>query len=144
MDYDQLYDKLYRYCYFKLRHRELAEDITQEAFLRLLEHGQSSTAYLYTIARNLCIDAYRSPKMAQLEEQMPSGGEEEMLSSLSVKIALSRLEEDERELVLLRYVNELKIQQIAQMLGISRFALRRRLQQAMKKLKENLKEEDFL
>ena len=34
---EKQYDRIYRYCYFKLRKREAAEDITQETFLRFLE-----------------------------------------------------------------------------------------------------------
>ena len=36
IDLEEQYDKIYRYCYYKLHHREKAEDITQEAFLRFL------------------------------------------------------------------------------------------------------------
>ena len=58
MDLEELYDKVYRYCYMKLRHPQAAEDITQEAFLRFLRvyeerELKKKTAYLYTIARNL-------------------------------------------------------------------------------------------
>ena len=58
MDVGAQYDKLYRYCYFKLHNRDLAEDVTQEAFLRYFEsyrhlrEGQAVKC-LYTIARNL-------------------------------------------------------------------------------------------
>lgn len=63
MDMEEQYDKIYRYCYFRLRSRQTAEDITQETFLRYLEKYQGSTAgqalkCLYTIARNLCVDEY--------------------------------------------------------------------------------------
>ncbi len=37
MDLEEQYDKIYRYCYFKVRRRETAEDITQETFLRFFE-----------------------------------------------------------------------------------------------------------
>ena len=65
MDLEELYDKLYRYCYMKTNHPQTAEDLTQEAFLRFLRTRDVSeikkqTAYLYTIARNLCIDFYRT------------------------------------------------------------------------------------
>ena len=55
VDIEEQYEKIYRYCYFKLKNRESAEDITQEAFLRYLERyrfASSETAlkYLYTIA----------------------------------------------------------------------------------------------
>lgn len=57
------YEKIYRYCYFKLHNRELAEDITQEAFLRYLEKyrftsSETALKYLYTIAGHLCIDEF--------------------------------------------------------------------------------------
>ena len=42
MDIEEQYDKIYRYCYFKLSNQQLAEDITQETFLRFLE---SNTYY---------------------------------------------------------------------------------------------------
>ena len=52
------YEKIYRYCYFKLHNRELAEDITQETFLRYLEKyrftsSETALKYLYTIAGHL-------------------------------------------------------------------------------------------
>ena len=54
MDLEELYDKIYRYCYFRLRRRDLAEDVTQEAFLRFFESGCANVGkdlhYLYTIA----------------------------------------------------------------------------------------------
>ena len=58
---DGQYDKLYRYCYFKLHNIQAAEDITQEAFLRLIEisrykEKKNPLAFLYTVARNLCTD----------------------------------------------------------------------------------------
>ncbi|MDE6219965.1 MAG: RNA polymerase subunit sigma-24, partial [Lachnospiraceae bacterium] len=64
MDIEEQYDKIYQYCYFRLRSRQAAEDITQETFLRYLEKYQCTAAKkalncLYTIARNLCVDEYR-------------------------------------------------------------------------------------
>lgn len=38
-DMDEQYDKIYRYCYMKLKHRQAAEDVTQETFLRFLENN---------------------------------------------------------------------------------------------------------
>ena len=59
IDIDEQYDKVYRYCYFRVKNQHLAEDITQETFLRFLESDTyknqgKSLHYLYTIARNLC------------------------------------------------------------------------------------------
>lgn len=64
MELEELYDRIYRYCYFHIGRKELAEDLTQETFLRFFHrnpslHPEKQLAYLYTIAKNLCTDAYR-------------------------------------------------------------------------------------
>lgn len=149
MDLEEEYDKIYRYCYFKVRRRETAEDITQEAFLRFLESGCVNTGknlhYLYTIARNLCMDEFRRRKTEALDEEAAdSFSEDSMVENLSVRIALSQLEETDRELLLLRYVNEAPIAVIGRLYGISRFAVYRRVLQAVKNLKEKLGGDHFL
>ena len=147
------YDKIYRYCYFKLHNRELAEDITQETFLKYLERyrfSSSETAlkYLYTIAGHLCIDQYRRPAVLPLEEtaeqsSAPSG-EYSLLTAIAVRRALGEMTSEEQELLLLRYVNEVPVGVIAKLFGISRFTLRRKLLAASETLKNKLGEEDFL
>ena len=64
MDLEQYYDDIYRYCYLRLNDRHAAEDMAQETFLRFLEASEyrdmgKPLAFLYTIARNLCIDYMR-------------------------------------------------------------------------------------
>lgn len=152
------YDKIYRYCYFKLQKREIAEDITQETFLRFLEskdyhHEGKALRYLYTIARNLCIDEYRKKKYQSFEggfdetEGMgnsPHTGaassdmEERVITSMTVRAALSELEEEERELVLLRYVNEVPVSVICSMYRMSRFSCYRKLKKILKTLEKAL------
>lgn len=151
IDLEEQYDKIYRYCYFRLRNQETAEDITQETFLRYFEKYSLSTAEqavkcLYTIARNLCIDEYRRKHPESLQESsvQEEWKEEQLLTSLAVKSALSELESDEQELLLLRYVNEIPISAIGQILGISRFAVHRRLKNASEKLKDKLGKEEFI
>lgn len=149
MDMEAQYDRIYRYCYFKLHHRETAEDITQETFLRYFERYRCPTAEqalkcLYTIARNLCIDEYRRRPTAPLEETLTEGfGEDTILTSLAVRSALSQLEHAEQELLLLRYVNEVPLSAIGQTLGISRFAVYRRLLAATGKFRAKLEKEDL-
>ncbi len=154
MDIEKQYDRIYRYCYFKLKNRERAEDITQETFLRYLERyhfvsPETALKYLYTIARNLCIDEYRKPAVVPLEEN--TGGdtagmtfeEDALLTNLTLHLVLQEMTQEEQELLLLRYVNEVPTSVIAKLYGISRFALRRRLLAASEKLKKKLGKEDF-
>lgn len=150
MDIEEQYEKLYRYCYAKVHQRELAEDITQEAFLRFLESRHyvntgKSLQYLYTIARNLCIDAYRKKKTVSIEGDVKDiSADDHMTMQISVRMALSKLTEEDRELLLLRYVNEVPVSVIGGLFGISRFTVYRKLLQAAKKFKENLGEEDVV
>ena len=150
MDYEEQYDKIYRYCFFKLHDRECAEDVTQEAFLRFLDSsGYEDTGralpYLYTIARNLCTDEYRKHKPEPLTEDIPApDAEPRILTALSIKQAMSCLEAVEQELLLLRFVNEVPVSAIAKMLGMSRFAVYRKTTGALKRLQHKLRKEDFL
>lgn len=149
IEIEEQYDKIYRYCFFKLHNRAAAEDVTQEAFLRYLEHYKSLTEVsalkcLYTIARNLCVDEYRRAQTEMLEENIPEIGmesEEQVLVSFSIRKALSGLTVEEQELLLLRYVNEVPMEVIAKLYDISRFAAYRKLKNASRSLREELRKE---
>lgn len=146
---EEQYDKIYRYCYFKVHRQETAEDITQEAFLKFYEryghYGNEWTLqYLYRIAHNLCIDEYRKPVMEQISDEMTEKGhEDETLTKLLIKEALSELSEEEKEILLLRYVNEVPVSVICKIFQISRFALYRKTKSAIKKLQSKLGEEEL-
>ena len=146
MDYEAQYDKIYRYCYFKLHNQTVAEDVTQETFLRFLESGTYKERgrelnYLYTIARNLCIDESRKRVLEELPEEVSEDGPEaRVIESVVMKQAMECLTTEERELVLLRYVNEVPVKVICELRGCSRFALNRQIKQVLKKLRENLQE----
>ncbi len=147
MELEEQYDRIYRYCYYRLRHVQLAEDITQEAFLRYFEHEYAEKAgrplaYLYTIARNLCVDEYRRKRMEMLPENDPGlGMEDGMEDSVLLRQALAELTAQEREMVLLRYVNEVPIADMAEFYQISRFALYRQLKRVLKKLERRISDE---
>lgn len=100
--------------------------------------------YLYTIAHNLCVDTYRA-KQAELSEAelLIEDKEDEILTGIAVKEAVSRLAKEEQELVLLRYVNEVPVSDICSILKISRFSLYRKNMKILRKLKNVLREEDF-
>ena len=151
MDIEQQYDKLLRYCYMKLRDRTLAEDVTQETFIRFFESKDyhsigKEMAYLYTIARNLCIDYFRKQKEELIEDlpakiqEMPESRDkvESIVDQLSIEQALDHLTDDEREAVVLRFSGELSVEDIAKSMDISRFAVRRRISSALEKLRKEM------
>ncbi len=151
MDIEEQYDKIYRYCYFKLYDKQLAQDITHEAFLRFYRQGLSfdngkELSYLYTIAKNLCIDEFRKQTIGSIEElenEATSDPTEEWIDALVLRSIVSKLPNDEQELIFLRYANELPITSICKITGLSRFAVYRRLSKSLKWLKEELKKEGF-
>ena len=133
MNMEELYDKIYRFCYYRLLNREMAEDLTQETFLRYFsgnyrEEGKE-IRYLYTIARNLCIEEYRKRKMESLPETVSDEGEqsEKMLERVHIRDAIMKLHEDDRDLLVMRFLNETSISEISRITGLSRFALYRKL-----------------
>lgn len=155
-DLNEQYDKIYRYCYFRTKNASLAEDLTQETFLNFFSQTAyinrgKTLAYLYTIAKNLCIDSYRMKQPELLPEDgtewdafaAPDAGYRAIEAELSVRKAVEALPEELAELLLLRYVNELSMNEISKITGLSRFSVRRKIEHALKQLRLILKREDF-
>lgn len=165
---EEQYDKIYRYCYFKLQHRQKAEDITQETFLRFLESETyqdqgKMLQYLYTIAGNLCVDEFRKMPYEQsgyrftemkrdnendaaIKTSLQNGTDmqEQITTSLTVRAALAKLSQQERELLLLYHVNEVPAAVIAKLMGVSRFAVYRMLKRAERNFKMKLPDIELL
>ncbi len=141
---EEKYSQLYNYCYFKLHNAHLAEDITQEAFLRLFENSRykeikNPLAFLYTVARNLCIDEYRKKETVEMPKEMPAQDTVDKITDIvAVHMALDGLSEREREIILLRVVNEVPVEDIGKIYGISRFAVYREVKKILKKLERRL------
>lgn len=104
----QYYDEIYRFCYHHVGSRQTAEDLCQDTFIRFLESASSPTfrfqakSYLYTIARNLCIDYYRKAKLVYTNELPEATDREsdEELATVETLEMLSHLEEELREVII--------------------------------------------
>lgn len=151
MDIDEQYDKIYRFCYLRLKHRETAEDITQETFLRYLEHPQyhsldKTLQILYTIAGNLCKDQFRKKTELEISDTDPSDEniEDSVLSELSLKQALNKLNDTDREIILLRYINDVPVNVIGKLYDMSRFAVNRRIKRILEFLHNDLGKEELV
>ena len=145
MNLESAYDKVYRYVYFKLKNQTIAEDITQETFLRFISKNGNihnyELRYLYTIARNLCIDKYRRVEPDPLPEEYDEisvAANNTLEETIIVRDALARLPLEDQEILLLRYVNEEAVGTISKALNISRFAVYRRLKTAEERLRKSL------
>lgn len=142
MDLDEQYDKIYRYCYYKLRHRESAEDVTQETFLRFFrtyEGRGQNLPLLYTIARNLCTDEFRKRQSEPLNEtESQTTFEDTVLQNAALQAELNKLSEEDRELLLLRYVNEVPLSTLCKLYDLSRFAIYRRCSKLLSELRQRM------
>lgn len=150
LDINEHYDKIYRYCYLRVSNRETAEDLTQETFLRYLEHPQyhnidKTLQLLYTIAGNLCKDEYRRHKTEEIPEETASDEniEESVITDYALSEALQKLSPEDREIILLRYINDVPIGVIANIYSISRFALNRRIKKILAELHNELGKEEL-
>ena len=152
MNLEDQYDRIYRFLYFHLHDKHEAEDLTQEAFLRFLgsrtyQDENRQLQYLYTIARNLCNQYYRERTITYSLEELGEnsilyeakndfvmeGFEQSLLQRFSLITALQKLSSDEREMLFLRYVNDVPVSVISGLYHISRFAVYRKLKIILKK-----------
>ena len=125
---EEKYSQLYNYCYFKLHNAHLAEDITQEAFLRLFENSRYKE-----------IDEYRKKETVEMPKEMPAQDTVDKITDIvAVHMALDGLSEREREIILLRVVNEVPVEDIGKIYGISRFAVYREVKKILKRLERRL------
>lgn len=141
----ELYDKIYRYCFYKLRNSAAAEDITQEAFLRYFAQNTSlkngrEAAYLFTVAKNLCTDSFRRKQTDELPEDCPDDDfSDNSDTKIAVRAALEKLNGEHREVLVLRYIAGLTANETAEQLGVSRFAVYRLEKGALAEMKKLLK-----
>lgn len=142
------YDDVFRYCLRHVGSKEDAQDVTQEVFLRIVRSGGSYVdhgkplAYLYTVARNACADFHRTRHAATVEirEDVPDPAGERGVDDVAMADLLARLGEDEREAIALAYDQGLGVGEVAQVMGVSRFAVRRTTKRALAKLERMMRE----
>lgn len=140
------YGDLLAYC---RRHgpRGCAEDLAQEAFCRLVRQrpdldAEGARAYLFAIARNLCIDEGRArtrhPATVPLDKSAEAADPRDEMADAELALALESLAAPSREIIELRFDAGLSTAEIAVVLGASRFAAHRRLRRALNELRDVL------
>lgn len=132
--YEKHADAIFRHCYFRLSDEEQARDIVQETFLKTWEYiGQGKEiknirAFLFSVAHNQIVDHYRKKRASSLEALQEKGFEprhdtkEKLFAAIDAKFVLATLEKLDakyRDAILMRYIDELSIKEIAEILGES-------------------------
>jgi len=148
--YNLYYKQVYRYCYFNLRDSALAQDVVQETFLKAwksigsfsLENGGTVQAFLYRIARNLIIDHSRKKRTTRLDEHENIEAESQIEENIDrdsekekLKEAIGQLGEKDRQIVILRYFEEMSFAEMSKVIKIREGALRVRIHRILEKLK---------
>ena len=158
---------LFNFALRYLRSSPVAEEVVQDAFVRVVQnaaefkHEARFSTWLYTIARNLCIDQTRKralrrhpsldePRKAE-ERDGPTLGEQTADGKASVERAVVSLEirervataidalpEEQREVFLMREVSNLPFKEIAEIVGVSENTVKSRMRYALERLQEAL------
>jgi RNA polymerase sigma-70 factor (ECF subfamily) len=155
--YDRYSTRIYNFVHRATGNRELAEDITQEVFLKVMSrahqfHGGARLAtWILAIAANSCRDYWRKREHKYKKEDddvletlpAPAGRSlEQVLDGRAVAKrvheALGQLRDDHRQIILLARFDECTYVEIAEILGCSASAVKLRLFRAMQLLKKVL------
>ena len=152
--YDRYQRGIFRYLYYRVGDQQTAEDLTSEVFLRMIEklsnyQGQRTSfqAWLFQIARNLSIDHYRRMsvrKNVQLEEEIPGPGWEPLelidrdLTSEKLSQALGELPDNQRDVIVMRFVVGMPIGEVAEILHKTEDSIKGLQRRALLALREIL------
>jgi RNA polymerase sigma-70 factor (ECF subfamily) len=138
MLFDHYHGSVYRFLFHRTRSTTLAEDLTSETFFRALRsmsnfrwQGKDFGAWLMTIARNLCTDHFKAGRtrlemttedMALHDDSTTEGPEDSVLTSLTNEVlleALTELPAEQRDCLVMRFLQGMSISETAAVLGRS-------------------------
>jgi RNA polymerase sigma-70 factor (ECF subfamily) len=152
--YELFAPKIYRHALFRTSSPQTAEDIMSETFVRAWETVRNRAgeirhlkAFIYRVADNLIIDHYRKNARAavsisdELEQTLASPGDpheqlDRVLAGDLMKAQLDRLRPETRDLLVMRYVDDLPIEHIAERVGKKKNAIYVALHRAVKELQQ--------
>ena len=157
--YDQYVDSVFRFVYYRVNDRALAEDFTSETFLRALRRissinyqGRDIGAWFITIARNIIFDHAKSARY-RLElttgeviegNEVEAGPELAVLTNMTnarLLEAVNSLGEEQRECIVLRFLNGLSVAETASVMGKNDGAIKALQHRAVKRLASVLGDE---
>ncbi|MGR3766527.1 RNA polymerase sigma factor SigW [Rossellomorea sp. NS-SX7] len=157
-------DKVFQICYRMLGNRHEAEDIAQEAFIRAyvnietFNQKRKFSTWLFRIATNLCIDRIRKKKpdyyldaevagtdgltmysQVAADVQLPEDEVENMELQETIQKEISKLPEKYRSVIVLKYIEELPLQEISEILDMPLGTVKTRVHRGREALRKQLK-----
>jgi len=154
--YEELSDAIFRHCYFRIGDRERAKDLMQDTFTKSWQYIIEGTPvdnlkpFLYRVANNLIIDQYRKKKELSLDRLQEQGFDpgfddrnknNNQIDAQFVINKINQLDEKYREVVLMRYIDDMSPKDIAGILEDSENNVSVKIHRGLKQLKEILKDE---
>lgn len=133
--YEDYGPMILRRCRYILKDEEMAYDVMHDLFVKLLSRPikmKYTSSYLYKMATNHCINIIkrgsRLTYMAQVPDEIYDFDlEEKVLNSLHLDEIFEKVQESSRVIAELRYVSGMKLEDIAEVVGLSVSGVRRRL-----------------
>lgn len=143
--YDRYVDTVFRFIYFRVGNRQLAEDLTSDTFLRALKRigsftwqGRDLGAWLVTIARNLVADHFKSGRYrleittdvvdTDKEDRGPEGTPESAvvnhITNVTLLTAVRQLNPEQQECIVLRFLQGFSVAETAQAMGKNEGAIK--------------------
>ena len=139
--YERYYQSIYNYVYYRVDDGALTEDLTSHVFLKTLEsidsftfrQGVAFSSWLYRIANNLVIDYFRTlPRQPALlyedsvmsDDEGPGEALDRKLTAEQLRQVIRHLTEEQQQVILLKFVDGLRNQEIAPVLGKSEEAIK--------------------
>lgn len=153
--YDRYVNRIYAYAYRRTQDAVLAQDITAVTFEKALRHikryewrGKSFAAWLYRIARNEAASRLRRQKwlsprqwFSPTEPRATETAVQTRQTNQALHHALDRLRPKDREIIVLRYLEELSSEEVSEILGCSTDNVYLRLHRALSRLRVELEQE---
>lgn len=148
--YERYFTRIYSYVYYRLRNRELAEDLASQVFVEALSGigryrytGRPLLAWLYRIAHNITVDHIRrinrDPARQALPEEIHGGDSTEALAEKTdIFQALERLRPEQQQVVILRFMEGLTSNEVASVMRKSEAAVKALQVRALQALRREL------
>jgi RNA polymerase sigma-70 factor, ECF subfamily len=151
-------DAIFRFLYFRVQNRAVALDITQDTFTKTWIYVTSGKtidhqeAFLYRTAKNALIDYFKKAKASSLDSMMEAGydpGSTKALEDVfknddieTIRALLDTLDEENKQIIFLRYAEERPIEEIADLYGKSVNAMTVHIHRIIKKLRTRYNERE--
>lgn len=150
----EYWEKIYQFIYFKVSHQEKAKDLTSEVFYKILDYlangGEIKNfrSFIYQTARNLIVDFYREKEkteipLDELEEEIDKTKDlnkevDLKLNLYQIEEALKKIPERYREVLVLRFINDLSLKEIAEIIKESEVNVRQIVSRGLKLLRRQI------